>query len=70
MGVVAIGVVALGIAALEYFVLAGITPPRAGAGAMLGMSPGTAAYVMGYGGAGIVLIALGIVKIHRARRGR
>lgn len=70
IGVVAIGLVALGIAAVEYLVFADISRSLGGGSELLGMSPGTAAYVVGYGGAGLVLIALGLVKIRRARRGR
>lgn len=69
LGVVALGVTAMGIAAAQYFLFADAAPKPDGADALLGMSPGTAAYVLGYGGAGLVLIALGVAKIHRARRG-
>jgi len=67
---IVIGLLALGIATVEYALFADITKSVGGGGELFGMSPGTAAYVVGYAGAGFVLIALGLVKIHRARRGR
>ena len=65
-----IGLLALGIASVEYVLFADVTKSIGGREEIFGMSPGTAAYVVGYAGAGFVLIALGLVKIHRARRGR
>ena len=70
LGVVGLGLAALGIAAAQYFLFADLSPPRAGERGLLGMSPGTAAYVLGYGGAGIALIGLGMAKIRRGGRGR
>ena len=70
VGVMTIGVLALGIALVEYVLFGEITKPVGGDGKLLGMSPGTAAYVIGYGGAGVVLIALGLLKVRRARRAR
>lgn len=70
LGVVGLGLVALGIAAAQYFLFADLSPPRPGERALLGMSPGTAAYVLGYGGAGVALMGLGMAKIRRGVRGR
>ena len=70
LGVAALGVVALLIAGTQYVLFADVSVPKPDERTLLGMSPGTAAYVLGYGGAGIALIGLGIAKIHRARRGR
>ena len=65
-----IGLLALGIATVEYALFADITRSIGGGKEVFGMSPGTAAYVMCYAGAGIVLIALGLVRVLRTRRGR
>lgn len=67
---IVIGLLALGIASVEYVLFADITKSIGGGEELFGMSPGTAAYILCYAGAGLVLIALGLVKIHRARRGR
>jgi hypothetical protein len=70
IGVMMIGLMALGIATVEYVLFADITRSLGGEGELFGMSPGTAAYVVGYAGAGVALIGLGLVKILRARHGR
>ena len=62
IGVMMIGLMALGIATVEYVLFADITRSFGSEGELFGMSPGTAAYVVGYG--------LGLVKIYRARHGR
>jgi hypothetical protein len=67
---VTIGVLALAIATVEYLLFADITKSLGTGEELFGMSRGTAAYVLSYAGAGLVLIALGLLKIHRARRGR
>lgn len=64
------GLIALAIATVEYVLFADVTRSIGTGEELLGMSRGTAAYVLSYAGAGVVLIALGLVKIHRARRGR
>ena len=71
-GIVAlmIGLLAIAIAAVEYVLFADITKSIGIGEELFGMSRGTAAYVLSYAGAGLILVALGLVKIHRARRGR
>ena len=61
-----LGLAALAIAAVDYFVFAAIAEPTDGGSNLFGLSFGTMAYVVGYTAAGLVLIAVGIWKIHRA----
>ncbi len=68
VAVMALGGLALGIAAVEYFVFSGIAEPADGGINMFGLSFGTTAYLAGYATAGVILIVLGIWKIHSARR--
>ncbi len=68
VAVMALGGLALGIAAVEYSVFSGIAEPADGGISMFGLSFGTTAYLAGYATAGIILIVLGIWKIHSARR--
>jgi hypothetical protein len=68
VAVMALGGLALGIAAVEYSVFSGIAEPADGGISIFGLSFGTAAYLAGYATAGIILIVLGIWKIHSARR--
>lgn len=63
--VAALGLVALAVAAVEYHVFA---DTGGGGGGLFGMSAGTSAYIVGYGGAGFILFALGMWKIRRALR--
>lgn len=63
---VVLGLLALAIAAVEYFVFSEITASTGGGNQALGFSFGTMAYFAGYVGAGIILIAIGILKIRRA----
>lgn len=67
----ALGMVAISVAALEYHVSTELTAPgRAGAAAHISeMSFGTAAYILAYLAAGIILLAIGVSRIRRARRG-
>jgi len=61
----ALGLLALAIAAVEYFVFADLsTSPRDGNYSQA-LSFGTLAYLAGYAGAGIILIAIGIQKLFR-----
>ena len=69
LGVVALGLVAIGIAVAQFVLFADVPGPREAGAGLLGMSAGTAAYVVGYAGAGVVLVALGIARVIRARRG-
>jgi hypothetical protein len=64
----ALGCLALAIAGVEYFVFVEFAAHTAGERNVLGLSFGTTAYLGGYAGAGVVLIALGIWKIFRAGR--
>ena len=66
----ALGIVAVTVAALEYHVSTELSAPgRAGTAAHISeMTFGTAAYILAYLAAGIVLLALGVSKIRRARR--
>ncbi|TFH50669.1 MAG: hypothetical protein E4H01_01755 [Lysobacterales bacterium] len=63
---IALGFVALAIAAVEHLVFARISESAGGASNIFGLSFGTAAYIAGYAGAGLILIAIGIWKIYRA----
>lgn len=67
----AFGVLAVAIAALEYYVSVEMIGPRAqgAAAGVFGMTPGTEAYVLCYLAAGAILMALGVWKICRSRRG-
>ena len=67
MAVMALGGLALGIAAVEYSVFSGIAEPADGGINLFGLSFGTTAYLAGYATAGVILIVLGICKIHSAR---
>jgi hypothetical protein len=64
--VIILGLLALAIAAVEYLVNAGIANSAGHDDGWLGLSFGTAAYIAGYAGAGVVLVVLGIWKIYRA----
>ena len=68
----ALGLLALAVAAIELYVSAGIVEPGAGSeegvGGAFGLSTGTSAYVAGYTAAGVILVALGVWKMWRARR--
>ena len=68
VAVMALGGLALAIATVEYSVFAGIAEPADGGIKIFGLSFGTTAYLAGYTAAGVILIALGIWKIHAARR--
>ena len=68
VAVMALGGLALGIAAVEYSVFSGIAELADGGINMFGLSFGTMAYLAGYATAGVILIVLGIWKIHSARR--
>jgi len=61
-----LGLVALAIAAVECFVFADINASAGGGSQVFGLGFGTTAYVAGYAGAGIILIAIGVWKIFRA----
>ena len=63
--VVALGLIVLAVAAVEYFVFADIAAPADGGNGLFGLSFGTTAYLAGYTGAGVILIAAGIWKIRR-----
>ena len=65
--VIVLGLLALAIAAVEYLVSAGIANSAVEGNGFFGLSFGTAAYIAGYAGAGVVLVVLGIWKIHQAR---
>ena len=65
--VMALGLLVLAVAAAEYFVFADIAGPTDGGNGLFGLSFGTTAYLAGYTGAGVILIAVGIWKIYRAR---
>ncbi len=67
--VMVLGSVALAIAAVDYFVFAAIAEPTDGGSNLFGLSFGTTAYVAGYMAAGVILIAVGIWKVYRARSG-
>jgi hypothetical protein len=64
--VIILGLLALAIAAVEYLINAGIANSAGHDDGWLGLSFGTAAYIAGYAGAGVVLVVLGIWKIYRA----
>ena len=66
--VAALGLLALSIAAVEYYVFAHIAVPGTAANGLFGMTVGTTAYVTGYAAAGVILFAVGVLKICRARR--
>lgn len=72
--VAALGLLALAIAATEFYVFSDVVEPEAGSGDVgdgpFGMTTGTSAYVAGYAAAGVILFALGMWKIYRARRRR
>ncbi len=68
VAVMALGGLALGIAAVEYSVFSGIAELADGGINMFGLSFGTMAYLAGNATAGVILIVLGIWKIHSARR--
>ncbi len=68
VAVITLGGLALGIAAVEYSVFAGMAEPADGGIKLFGLSFGTRAYLAGYAAAGVILIVLGIWKIHAARR--
>ena len=63
----ALGLAVLVVAAAEYFVFADIAGPADGGNDLFGLSFGTIAYLAGYTGAGVILIAVGMWKIYRAR---
>jgi hypothetical protein len=63
---VALGLLALAIAVVELFVSLRIDAPAGGGNQGAGLGLGTTAYVAGYAGAGIILIAVGIWKIFRS----
>ena len=65
--VIILGLLALAIGAVEYLVSAGIANSAGHDDAFLGLSFGTAAYIAGYAGVGVVLVVLGIWKIYRVR---
>ncbi len=64
--VIILGLLALAIAAVEYLINAGIANSAGHDDGWLGLSFGTAAYIAGYAGAGVVLVVLGIWKVYRA----
>lgn len=70
--VAALGLLVSGIAAVEYYVSADIVAPGMGpadgGNRLLGMTFGTSAYIAGYAASGVILFALGVWKIYRARR--
>lgn len=66
-----LGLLVISVAAVEYYVFADVLDSGVGSDrtVLFGMTAGTSAYVLGYALAGVVLLALGAWKIHRARRG-
>ena len=66
----ALGLLALTIAAVQYFVFADIAGPTDGGNDIFGLSFGTTAYVASYTAVGVILIAVGLWKIYRARSAR
>lgn len=62
---VALGLLALAIAAVEYFVFADISTPSRDGVISQGLSFGTMAYLAGYAGAGVILVAIGIQRLLR-----
>ena len=69
MIIAALGILALAIAAVEYYVFAHIAVPGNAENGLFGMTAGTTAYVTGYAAAGVILFAVGMSKVLRARRG-
>jgi hypothetical protein len=65
--VMALGLLVLAVAAVEYFVFSDIAGSTDGGNDLFGLSFGTTAYLAGYTAAGVILIAVGIWKIYRAR---
>jgi hypothetical protein len=61
----ALGLLALSIAAVEYFVFADISTQSRDGVISQGLSFGTMAYLAGYAGAGVILIAIGIQRLLR-----
>ena len=66
--VAALGLLVLAIAATEYYMFADIAVPGDAVNGLLGMTAGTTAYVAGYTAAGLILFAIGVSKVCRARR--
>jgi len=67
----ALGIVAVSLAVLEYHVFVETAGPVAGGGAagIFDVTFGTGAYILGYLGAGAILLAIGFRTILRSIRG-
>ncbi len=65
--VVALGLLVLAVALVEYLVFADIAGSRDAGKDLFGLSFATIAYLASYTAAGVVLIAVGIRRIYRAR---
>jgi len=66
--VAALGLLALAIAAVEYYVFTIVVVPGNAENGLFGMTAGTTVYVAGYAAAGVILFAVGVSKMRRARR--
>ncbi len=66
-----LGLLVIAVAAIEFYVFADVLAPKAADDrfVLFGMTVGTGAYVLGYAGAGAILLVIGAWKIYRARRG-
>jgi len=65
--VIILGLLVLAVAAVEYLVNTGIANSAGHDDGFLGLSFGTAAYIAGYAGAGVILVVLGVWKIYQVR---